>query len=86
MRAAIKILFRDGVKDAQGTAVQQALGTLGFVGIEEVLVGKYITVKMDSDTEESRALVGEMCDRLLVNGVIEKYTIDYPEKDKKVWF
>jgi len=80
MKAAIKILLRDGVKDSQGTAVANALGSLGFKGIEDLSIGKYIIVHMKEDTPESRVSVNKMCEDLLANMVIEKYTIDWPDK------
>jgi phosphoribosylformylglycinamidine synthase len=78
MKVGIKVLLRDGVKDSQGTAVMNALESMGYKGIKDILVGKYIIVTMDEDTKESRILIKKMCDDLLANLVIEKYEIEYP--------
>ena len=84
MKVGIKILLRNGVKDSQGAAVANALGTMGFEGVEDVQIGKYIVVSMKEDTVESRKTVENMCDKLLANMVIERYFIEWPEKDE-IW-
>ena len=44
MKARIHITLKDGVLDPQGKAIQHALGTLGFSGVEGVRQGKYIEI------------------------------------------
>jgi len=83
MKVDIKILYRDGVKDSQGESVLSALKTMGHNNVQNVLVGKYIVLTMDEDTEEARAAVKKMCDDFLANLVIEKYNIEYPEPLEK---
>jgi phosphoribosylformylglycinamidine synthase len=84
MKVGIKILLRHGVKDSQGVAVANALETMGFEGVEDVQIGKYIVVSMKEDTVESRKTVENMCDKLLANMVIERYFIEWPEKSE-IW-
>jgi phosphoribosylformylglycinamidine synthase PurS subunit len=50
---------------------------MGYEGIVDVLVGKYIILEMEEDTEETRDSVKKMCDAILANTVIEKYEIEY---------
>ena len=84
MKVGIKILLRHGVKDSQGAAVANALETMGFEGVEDVQIGKYIVVSMKEDTVESRKTIENMCDKLLANMVIERYFIEWPEKGE-IW-
>lgn len=91
MKVGIKILLRHGVKDSQGAAVANALETMGFEGVEDVQIGKYIVVSMKEDTVESRKTIENMCDKLLANRrtwnsgmVIERYFIEWPEKGE-IW-
>ena len=84
MKVGIKILLRNGVKDSQGAAVANALETMGFEGVEDVQIGKYIVVSMKEDTVESRKTIENMCDKLLANMVIERYFIEWPEKGE-IW-
>jgi phosphoribosylformylglycinamidine synthase len=84
MKVGIKILLKHGVKDSQGVAVANALGTMGFEGVEDVQIGKYLVVSMNEDTVESRKKIEDMCDKLLANVVIERFFIEWPEKSE-IW-
>ena len=50
MKARIKVTLKTGVLDPQGKAIQNALASLGFTGVNDVRQGKYIEV----DLAESR--------------------------------
>ena len=77
MKARVHIFPKHGVLDPQGKAVQRALGTLGFAGIEEVRQGKLIELELaESDPTAARRKVEEMCTKLLANTVIENYAIE----------
>ena len=54
MKARIKITLKHGVLDPQGKAIQNALGSLGFTGIEGVRQGKYIEVDL-AESDETTA-------------------------------
>ena len=77
MKARVHVMLKDGVLDPQGAAVQAALGTLGFGGIEQVRQGKVIDLVIaGNDRAAAEAEVRAMCDKLLANTVIEKYTVE----------
>ena len=77
MRARVHVTLKPGVLDPQGEAVRHALGALGFQGVGEVRVGKVIELELgDTDPGAARAQVGEMCEKLLANTVIEAYTVE----------
>ncbi len=77
MKARIRITLKNGVLDPQGKAIQNALGGLGFSGIEEVRQGKYIEVDLAAtDEAAARAEVERMCRELLANLVIEDYAFE----------
>ncbi len=77
MRARVHIYPKPGVLDPQGKAVANALSGLGFEGIGEVRQGKLIELEVEApDTESARALVEEMCERLLANSVIENFRVE----------
>lgn len=78
MKARVHIMLKNGVLDPQGEAVRHALGTLGFEGVEGVRQGKVIEldlIKTDRAAAEKR--VGEMCEKLLANTVIETYHVEF---------
>ncbi|MBL6929126.1 MAG: phosphoribosylformylglycinamidine synthase subunit PurS [Rhodospirillales bacterium] len=80
MKAKIHVTFKEGVLDPQGKAVRNALGSLGFDGIDRVRQGKFIEIDLqENDAEKARSSVKEMCEQLLANTVIENYAIDIIE-------
>ncbi|MGP1396442.1 MAG: phosphoribosylformylglycinamidine synthase subunit PurS [Inquilinaceae bacterium] len=77
MRARVHVTLKDGVLDPQGKAIGNALRGLGFDGVGEVRQGKLIELDLeDTDPDEARRRVEEMCRTLLANPVIESYAID----------
>ncbi len=77
MKAKVHITLKQGVLDPQGKAIGHALESLGFDGVGDVRQGKYIELDLaETDPEAARARVGEMCEKLLANTVIENYSID----------
>jgi phosphoribosylformylglycinamidine synthase len=74
LTAKIYVTLKPSVLDAQGDTVRSALETLGFKGLADVRVGKFMVLTLNSLTkEEAAAQVEEMCRRLLANPVIEDY-------------
>jgi phosphoribosylformylglycinamidine synthase len=77
MKARVHVMLKDGVLDPQGEAVRHALGHLGFSGVEAVRQGKVIELDLAAtDKAAAEVEVAQMCDKLLANTVIEKYTIE----------
>ncbi|SEN77536.1 phosphoribosylformylglycinamidine synthase [Pseudorhodobacter antarcticus] len=77
MKARVHIMLKDGVLDPQGEAVRHALGTLGFEGVTGVRQGKVIELDLAGDDKAgAEAQVRAMCEKLLANTVIEKFTVE----------
>ena len=77
MKARVHVTLKNGVLDPQGKAVQNALGALGFEGIDDVRQGKFIELELsETDANAARARVTDMCEDLLANTVIENYSIE----------
>ena len=77
MKARVHVMLKDGVLDPQGEAVKHALGTLGFSGVEGVRQGKVIELDLAAtDRVAAEAEVKAMCEKLLANTVIEKYSVE----------
>ena len=76
MKATIYISLKNGVLDPQGKAIENALGQLGFNGVDNVRQGKMIELELaDMDASEARNQLQEMCEKLLANTVIENFDI-----------
>jgi phosphoribosylformylglycinamidine synthase len=77
VKANIRITLKAGVLDPQGKAIEHALQSLGFEGVNEVRQGKYIEVDLaESDEARAREQVDRICRDLLANTVIEKYAYE----------
>lgn len=63
--------------DPQGKAVLGGLKNLGLSGVEDVRVGKHISLQIEaSSAEEAKALAEEASKKLLANPVMEYFEID----------
>jgi phosphoribosylformylglycinamidine synthase PurS subunit len=77
VRARVLVRLKPGILDAQGATVKRALDGLGFHEIRDVRVGKVLDLEVDEErAERARGRVEEMCARLLVNPVIEDFTVE----------
>lgn len=80
MKARIYVFYKDSVFDPQGNTVAGSLKRMGFSKVEDVRMGKVIDVEFkQSSVEEARKDVAKMCDKLLVNPVIESYKVEFIE-------
>lgn len=76
----IYIKLKKTVSDPQGLTVKHALQSLGYQNLEEVRVGKFITVKLNfKDKKEAKQTTDEMCQKLLANPIIEDYSFKIEE-------
>jgi len=76
MKARIFVTLKPGVLDPQGKAIEGALASLGFAGVESVRQGKVFDVEIaETDRARAEAALKAMCDKLLANTVIENYSI-----------
>ena len=75
----VYVTLRESVVDPQGIAAKEALQTLGYSEVENVRIGKLIELELDGSSTEIDARVKEMCDKLLVNKVIEDYRYEIGE-------
>jgi phosphoribosylformylglycinamidine synthase len=77
MKAKIIITPKRAVVDPQGKTVQNALAYLGYQGVTEVHVGKYLEIGLTgNDPAAARQALDEACHRFLSNPVIEDYHLE----------
>jgi phosphoribosylformylglycinamidine synthase subunit PurS len=70
LKARVLIRPKEGILDPQGQTVERALPALGFDGVKDVRVGRMVELDVP---DASR--IGEMCEKLLANPLIEDYEI-----------
>lgn len=75
MKIRINITLKRGVLDTQGKAIENSLvKNLGFDQISNVRQGKLIELEIAETSKENvKKIVDDICNKLLVNKVIEDY-------------
>jgi len=78
MKIRINITLKKGVLDTQGKAIEAALNkNLGFEQISAVRQGKLVELEIaETDMGKVGKIVDEICDKLLVNKIIENYSFE----------
>jgi len=77
MKARVYITLKKSVLDPQGETVKRALTHLGFNSIEEVRMGKYVELHLNTASrKQAEQRVRQMCEQLLANPVIEEFRYD----------
>ena len=80
MKVLVTVTLKKDVLDPQGKVVRQTLKNMGYNEIENVRQGKYFEIALNiNDKNKAEKIVQEICNKLLVNTIIENYTINYKE-------
>ena len=76
MKVSAVITLKKDVLDPQGKVIHQALDGMGFKNISEVRQGKYFEIDVnENDPSKAKAVVEDICKKLLANLVIENFKI-----------
>lgn len=73
MKVHVIVMPKQTVLDPQGLAVKNAIKELGFDGLQQVRVGKFLELEFARQPDRSR--LEALCRDLLSNPVIEDYAI-----------
>ena len=77
MTARVTITLKPGLLDAQGKTIKNALESLGFKGVNDVRMGKYLEIELNGARAASaKKDVERMCAKLLANPIVENYRIE----------
>ena len=83
MKFKVNIFLKKGVLDPEGKAIENALLNNGYNKVNNVRVGKTISLNIKSDIKsDALEQVTLMCKEMLVNNVIEDFEIVPSEEDK----
>ena len=76
LKFSVTITLKKDVLDPQGKVVQQTLNNMGMKTLRELRQGKYFEIDINENSElKAKEKVDIMCKKLLVNLIIEDYTI-----------
>ena len=77
-------MLRQTIKDNQGDAIMKALHALGFSGVEKTRMGKTFIIDVDGRIYKGEKLIKLVESTVLVNLVMENYTIEKLNSDGTV--
>ncbi len=76
MKFSVTVTLKKDVLDPQGKVVENTLVSMGMNNIKSVRQGKFFEIEViDRDSKEAEKKIREMCEKLLVNLIIEDYKI-----------
>ena len=74
-QAEIDVMPKKEILDPQGKAVTGSMKNLGLAEIQNIRIGKHISLEIDADSAETaNAKVEEACKNLLANLIMESYS------------
>jgi phosphoribosylformylglycinamidine synthase len=74
-KAEIDVMPHAALLDPQGKAVSGSMVNIGLNAIQNVRIGKHISLEVDSlDEAEAMDMVDTACKKLLANLIMESYT------------
>ena len=77
MKFSVTVTLKKNVLDPQGKVVENTLKNLGMLDLKSIRQGKFFEIEIEEKNEEvAKKKVNEMCNKLLVNLIIENYKID----------
>ena len=76
MKFSVTVTLKKDVLDPQGKVVENTLITLGMSNLKSIRQGKFFEIDIEeNDEDKAEKKINEMCEKLLVNLIIEDYKI-----------
>ena len=76
MKFSVTVTLKKDVLDPQGKVVENTLMSMGMVNLKSIRQGKFFEIEVDeNDQKKAEEKVKMMCEKLLVNLIIEDYKI-----------
>ena len=77
LKFAVTVTLKKDVLDPQGKVVQDTLTNLGMKSLKNIRQGKFFEIEVnENDKKKAEEKIKEMCEKLLVNLIIEDYKIN----------
>lgn len=76
-KAEINVMPLKELLDPQGKAVTSSMTNIGLPNIQNVRVGKHISLEVEADSKEkANEMVEQACKKLLANLIMESYDFE----------
>jgi phosphoribosylformylglycinamidine synthase PurS subunit len=73
-KAEINVMPHDALLDPQGKAVTGSMKNIGLPAIQNVRIGKHISMEVEAgDEAQAKQMVDDACKKLLANMIMERY-------------
>ena len=77
LKFSVTVTLKKDVLDPQGKVVQNTLTNLGMNSLLSIRQGKFFEIEInEKDQKKAEEKIKEMCEKLLVNLIIEDYKIN----------
>ena len=77
LKFSVTVTLKKDVLDPQGKVVLNTLTNLGMSNVKNIRQGKFFEIDLnEKDQKKAEKKVNEMCKKLLVNLIIEDYSIN----------
>ena len=77
MKFSVTVALKKDVLDPQGKVVQNTLVNMGMKNLKSIRQGKHFEIEVEENDEaNAKKKVDEICQKLLVNLIIEDYRIN----------
>ena len=77
LKFSVTVTLKKDVLDPQGKVVENTLISMGMENLKSIRQGKFFEIEVDeNDQKKAEEKVKEMCEKLLVNLIIENYKIN----------
>lgn len=78
-KVKIYVTLKESVLDPQGSAVNKSMHMMGYENVTDVRIGKYMELIIEKGSQNIDETVKNLCEKLLVNPVIEDYRYEIEE-------
>ena len=76
MKFTVTVTLKKDVLDPQGKVIENTLLNLGMKNLKNIRQGKFFEIDVDEkDQKKAEQTINEICNKLLVNLIIEDYNI-----------
>lgn len=78
--AQINVMPLKALLDPQGKAVLLSMHNIGYKKVNDVRIGKHITIEIEADAKEvAEAIIADACKKMLSNPIMESYEFKVTE-------
>ena len=77
LKFSVTVTLKKDVLDPQGKVVENTLTSMGMNSLKNIRQGKFFEIEVnENDKKKAEEKIKEMCEKLLVNLIIEDYKIN----------